>query len=823
MGIARWVRGQVELGSEAKALLDAVEGDVRARVDRWWSETPNSWPSVKAVTRASDDVASELLRYVAAELGKRGASSREYLRSAAYEAIFQRCMKRRLDPAELCAIVETALRGRGHPVSRGTVVAALERGLEAQPDNEGLRKVARSWRNRLQSGGLFGPASSENQRFASRLDRALHGSEAILPKTGDPFGDVAAPEVEAMQGDELARWQPLFALAIAASGSKPGKKFAAAAAEAIATIGTDAFAERAFAWFAAVRAPERELRFGESALAVQNADLLKGLVWVCAGIEHPEKLRALADLARRSLSKIPGHGPVCRKLGNACLLVLSLDGSREAVQRLQALLQRTRYAQVRSLIEGFLDDAAERAGMTRHDLDDLSVPDFAELGLDPSGRGSREIGDCRAELEIVSLQEVNLAWRRADGKTVKGVPKALRETHPGEVKALRTRVKELKQALVTQRNRIEGFWLEGREWRCEDFRERFIDHALMGWFGRRLVWAVSRDTGDTWVAVSWADGALRDLEGEAVACEASDRVRLWHPIESDSAGVLAWRRRLAELGVTQPVKQAHREVYLVTDAELATGTYSNRFAAHILKQHQMNALCSERGWSYALQGAFDGYNVPTRRLESHAMTVEFLVEGILDDTAMSDSGIALYVTTDQVRFRPDDGEPMPLRDVPPLLFSEIMREVDLFVAVASVGNDPNWVDGGHPWVDHEYWQSYAFGELSASAHTRREVLAEILPALKIADRCTLTDRFLEVKGHQGDYRIHLGSGNIQMEPGNRYLCIVRAPGSPTATRGSTWLPFEGDGMLSTILSKALLLADDEKIRDPTILSQIRSR
>ncbi len=62
-----------------------------------------------------------------------------------------------------------------------------------------------------------------------------------------------------------------------------------------------------------------------------------------------------------------------------------------------------------------------------------------------------------------------------------------------------------------------------------------------------------------------------------------------------------------------------------------------------------------------------------------------------------------------------------------------------------------------------------------------------------------------------------------MEPGNRYLCIVRAPGGPTATRGNAWLPFEGDGMLSTILSKALLLADDEKIRDPTILSQIRSR
>ena len=35
------------------------------------------------------------------------------------------------------------------------------------------------------------------------------------------------------------------------------------------------------------------------------------------------------------------------------------------------------------------------------------------------------------------------------------------------------------------------------------------------------------------------------------------------------------------------------------------------------------------------------------------------------------------------------------------------------------------------------------------------------------------------------------------------------------------LPFEGDGMLSVILSKAFLLAADTKVKDPTILNQIR--
>jgi hypothetical protein len=35
-----------------------------------------------------------------------------------------------------------------------------------------------------------------------------------------------------------------------------------------------------------------------------------------------------------------------------------------------------------------------------------------------------------------------------------------------------------------------------------------------------------------------------------------------------------------------------------------------------------------------------------------------------------------------------------------------------------------------------------------------------------------------------------------------------------------FLPFEGDHTLSIILSKAFLLAEDKKITDPTITSQI---
>jgi hypothetical protein len=163
---------------------------------------------------------------------------------------------------------------------------------------------------------------------------------------------------------------------------------------------------------------------------------------------------------------------------------------------------------------------------------------------------------------------------------------------------------------------------------------------------------------------------------------------------------------------------------------------------------------------------------------------------------------------------------VPLADVPPLVFSEVMRDVDLFVGVCSVGNDPTWaVDAPQPF--HDYWESYATGELTASAQSRRDVLEELLPRLKIASRCSLEDRYLVVRGDLRTYHIHLGSGNILMEPNNQYLCIVPARGGGIETSGTPlFLPFEGDGMLAIILSKAFLLADDRSITDLSITRQL---
>lgn len=223
------------------------------------------------------------------------------------------------------------------------------------------------------------------------------------------------------------------------------------------------------------------------------------------------------------------------------------------------------------------------------------------------------------------------------------------------------------------------------------------------------------------------------------------------------------------------------------------------------------------------------------------MRAEFWVEGIGTDYGVdtNTTGSFLHVATDQVRFyalearanfahaagggyrTPGLADPLRLEDIPPLVLSEILRDVDLFVGVASVGNDPNWADGGPDGRHIDYWHQTSFGDLNQTARTRRQVLESLLPRLKIAARCTLTERFLVVQGDRRTYKIHLGSGNILMEPNDQYLCIVPAQGQAAATAGTVRLPFEGDQMFAVILSKAFLLAEDNRITDPTLLRQIK--
>ncbi|MCF1595139.1 DUF4132 domain-containing protein [Streptomyces muensis] len=653
---------------------------------------------------------------------------------------------------------------------------------------------------------------------------------------GEAWSDEALAEVAEL-GDD---WRRLLAHAATATAARPSAKWDRTGRTLIAALDADEVRERLLSWLRLVGRPRtRPLlppRYGPDPNATfdpYNADALRGLAWLLSLLPaHPETARALGALAEATLRKVPGLGPVNPKVANAAVNALARIDSEAALAELARLATRVTFKGTLKLLDTALDARAKTMGLSREEIEELAVPAY---GLTEVGRAEHRLGEATALLEVRGPKAV-LSWRNANGRTVKSVPAAVRRDHADELKELKAAVKDIDRMLPAQSERLDRQFLARRGWPYAAWRERYLDHPLVGTLARRLLWTVDGTT------AGYADGALRTLADTPVT--EGTRVELWHPVGHDPAEIVAWRDWLERHGVTQPFKQAHREVYLLTDAERTTGTYSNRFAAHVLRQYQFHSLAAIRGWHNKLRLAVDDEAPPAvRELPQWGLRAEYWIggDGGEDYDEITDSGSFLRLRTDQVRFYPIDAphnsahccggeyrmwlrdgadpvEPVPLTDIPPLVLSEVLRDVDLFVGVASVGNDPTWQDGGPDGRFREYWTSYGFGELGASAQTRRVLLERLIPRLAIADRCTIEGRFLQVKGERHTYKIHLGSGNILMTPDDRYLCIV--PKSNPAAPQAGYLPYEGDRMLAVILSKAMMLADDTKITDPTILSQL---
>ncbi len=662
--------------------------------------------------------------------------------------------------------------------------------------------------------------------FRARITALVDGPDARI-ESGEAWADAAIADIAALDADAKAAWAALLDHVARAKAGKPTPKWSATATTLRGAA--PGFRECVLRWFSLVPADESRQMLD------RNANVLKGLAWCCADLpEDRDVARALGALALTSFKKLPGIGARAVRVGNAAILALGRQGL-SGVAQLSVLAVRVKVGTARNSIEKALTAAADAAGLSRDDLEEIGVPEY---GFAAVGRLERTLGEHVAVVTVTGNASTDLAWRTAAGKLQKTVPAAVKRDHAAALKSLRADVKDIQKLVTAQAHRIEATLLTRRRWPVATWRERYVDHPLVGTITRRLIW---RFRGDDREAIgAWHDGRIVDRDGIPIDWPEAE-VELWHPMDDDADEVAAWRAWLVEHRVRQPFKQAHREVYLLTDAERTTRVYSNRFASHILKQHQFKALCDARGWHYALRGAWDSPDsTATLAIPSAGLHAEFWTDPTNDDyeTDVSESGIYLYVATDQVRFYRDadpdaapdthwhrgerGAEPVPIADVPPRVLTEVLRDVDLFVGVASVGNDPAWEDGGPEGRYRDYWTSYSFGELSATAETRRTVLEGLVPALKIADRCTLTERFLVVRGDRRTYKIHLGSANILMEPNDQYLCIVPGRGAAAGTAASkrVFLPFEGDATLATILSKAFLLAADTKITDRTILSQI---
>ncbi len=615
------------------------------------------------------------------------------------------------------------------------------------------------------------------------------------------FGHFVETVVEPLEDAEKVR--PLVALVLNyTSGAKPSATFLKKLDEQKTALGAERFASLAL--FFLDKIYRQELWYEAARL-----DAMKGFVWALSRVADRRTLAMTRQIIDFAYAKIPGKGPRATGLGDLGFKILQENGSPEAFGQLLILRAKTKYPRFQKQLDKAIERFKNTSALPSGDLEDQTVDDF---GL-KNGQLETMLGDWAAVLELED-GKARLRWLDAKGKELKAAPESLKKTQPTALKELQLLQKDLQTTFSVQKMRLEAAWLADRKWVFLTWREWIFEHELMRPMAERLLFSFDFSA-KTQVGLPEKTG-LRTLAGlvEWAEIEAQNpTVRLWHPTESTTETVVGWRDFLIERQIRQPFKQAFREIYLLTEAEVGTRDHSNRFAAHLLKTNNLLALAPQRNWDFKF--IYESGDFPKKTVAAFGLRADFDLAG---------AELGGISPTGRLHFQKTDGGAwVDLIDVPRVVFSEILRDVDLFVAATSIGADPNW----NPATEAQsaYWQRYSHGDLSnsTSAEARKRLFEQLLPRTKLAEKARIDGNFLIVKGTLREYKINFGSGNILMAPDDQYLCIVPEPRQREALGQKIWLPFEDDGLTTIILSKAFLLAEDDKIKDSSIVSQIKRR
>jgi Domain of unknown function (DUF4132) len=370
------------------------------------------------------------------------------------------------------------------------------------------------------------------------------------------------------------------------------------------------------------------------------------------------------------------------------------------------------------------------------------------------------------------------------GKTLKAVPAKLKKNP--DVEALIDRKQDIVKQASRMRLSLEQAMDRGDAFTSAELHQ-LAQHPVLAPMLRQLV--LIADTPNPDIGYLEPNGTEL-VNPHGTINITAEKLRIAHP--HDLLLTKEWHLWQQECFTSerqQPFKQVFRELYIPTTGE-QTKTGSKRYEGHQVNPRQAIALFGQRGW---LSSLGEGVRRTFHR-EGIIATVSF-ANGYY--TPMDVEGL----TIDRLNFyKRDDSKSIPLADIPPRIFSEVMRDLDLVVSVAHIGG-----------VDPE-----------ASASTvemRSSILRETCRLMKL-NNIQIQGSHALIKGEIGTYSVHLGSAIVHRQPGGA-LCILPVS---SQHRGRLFLPFvDDDPKTAEIMSKVLLLAKDKEIQDPTILEQILAK
>ena len=390
------------------------------------------------------------------------------------------------------------------------------------------------------------------------------------------------------------------------------------------------------------------------------------------------------------------------------------------------------------------------------------------------------IDDTQLQLVVDEEGKADIIVTKGD-KTLKSIPDKYKKSK--EVEALKEGKTYLTKQYSRTRLSLEQAMLSQTLFTVAELH-RIMEHPVV----RAMLSKLVLFNPETQASGFWQDGYLLNAEGEKVALKADDKLLIAHP--SHLFYAVQWdlyQKYLFDKELKQPFKQVFRELYIPTKDELETSNRSERYQGHQVQPQKTVALLRGRGWTVNYEeGLQRVYHKEGFRATIYAAADWYTPSDVEAPTLE-------YV----VFYSLKDGKEVPMKEINPVIFSEVMRDVDLVVSVAHVGGvDP---------------------EASHSTMQMRAALARESARLFKLTNVEVKERHILVKGKLGEYSIHLGSGMVSR--GGLQLSILAVQ---SQHRGRVFLPFVDDDPKSAeIISKMRLLAEDDKIKDPTILRQIK--
>ena len=285
----------------------------------------------------------------------------------------------------------------------------------------------------------------------------------------------------------------------------------------------------------------------------------------------------------------------------------------------------------------------------------------------------------------------------------------------------------------------------------------------------------------------YEEGRLRGIDKTV---DFDDAIKIAHPY--DLYQNQCWhdyQKEIFNLKIIQPFKQVFRELYTKLDDELEK-SQTRRYTGYQIQPKKAAGTLKTRRWNVSYENGLE------RVYHKENLIVNLYAEADWFSPSDIEAPSIDYVSFTSRK----DNQPVLIQDIDDVVFSETMRDIDLAVSTAYVG-------GVDPVT------SFSTMEL------RRTIIEYTCQLMKL-DNVKVKDHFANIQGKHNDYSVHLGSGVIHQRGGSMIHMIPVYSGK----RGKIYLPFlDEDPMTAQILTKVIMLAEDTKIKDPSILQQIETR